>query len=277
MALIRCTECGKEISDKATACPHCGCPVQIQSLDYDSKSQPQLQQESNGGRGCSSLPLWRKIIGIIFLVAGLVHTVGIFTDCLFMVHAVFMLICYIGGVWLLKNTLKSVLYTFAIVALLIIVSIPVYTNNSIQEARRKELASRFVSVESITKNIENTIWTYTHSLKSEDDGEYWYRLHFKNGQLYMQQAQPVDGQWGNPKIIEYEVGEHRYADTGELYVSVNWQEGGDHYIFVPENGFLQINMVHYSMRGWDLSTRHYVGTSSVSLILHEEDIDPWDK
>lgn len=27
MALIKCPECGKEISDKATACPNCGCPV----------------------------------------------------------------------------------------------------------------------------------------------------------------------------------------------------------------------------------------------------------
>ncbi|MBE6983601.1 MAG: zinc-ribbon domain-containing protein [Ruminococcaceae bacterium] len=27
MALIKCTECGKEISDKAVACPHCGCPT----------------------------------------------------------------------------------------------------------------------------------------------------------------------------------------------------------------------------------------------------------
>lgn len=27
MALIKCRECGKEISDQATACPNCGCPV----------------------------------------------------------------------------------------------------------------------------------------------------------------------------------------------------------------------------------------------------------
>lgn len=27
MALILCEECGKEISDKACSCPHCGCPV----------------------------------------------------------------------------------------------------------------------------------------------------------------------------------------------------------------------------------------------------------
>lgn len=28
MSLIRCSECGKEISDKATACVHCGCPIE---------------------------------------------------------------------------------------------------------------------------------------------------------------------------------------------------------------------------------------------------------
>lgn len=27
MALIKCSECGMEISDKAKACPGCGCPV----------------------------------------------------------------------------------------------------------------------------------------------------------------------------------------------------------------------------------------------------------
>lgn len=27
MSLINCTECGKEISDKATSCPHCGAPI----------------------------------------------------------------------------------------------------------------------------------------------------------------------------------------------------------------------------------------------------------
>lgn len=27
MALIKCPECGKEISDKAGACPNCGCPI----------------------------------------------------------------------------------------------------------------------------------------------------------------------------------------------------------------------------------------------------------
>ena len=29
MSLIKCSECGKEISDKAGICPHCGCPIKI--------------------------------------------------------------------------------------------------------------------------------------------------------------------------------------------------------------------------------------------------------
>ena len=27
MALIKCGECGREVSDKAVNCPHCGCPI----------------------------------------------------------------------------------------------------------------------------------------------------------------------------------------------------------------------------------------------------------
>lgn len=33
MALIKCSECGKEISDKATACPGCGAPIQLGRVD----------------------------------------------------------------------------------------------------------------------------------------------------------------------------------------------------------------------------------------------------
>jgi tellurium resistance protein TerD len=32
MALISCPECSREISDKAAACPHCGCPVEKETV-----------------------------------------------------------------------------------------------------------------------------------------------------------------------------------------------------------------------------------------------------
>lgn len=33
MAMIRCTECGREVSDKATTCPNCGAPVDAETAD----------------------------------------------------------------------------------------------------------------------------------------------------------------------------------------------------------------------------------------------------
>ena len=34
MALIKCTECGKEVIDKASSCPNCGCPVGAEKRAY---------------------------------------------------------------------------------------------------------------------------------------------------------------------------------------------------------------------------------------------------
>lgn len=91
MALIKCTECGKEISDKATACPHCGCPVVSQTQCHDDTYQPQQQQ---------SKPL---IPIIIALTAYIILTVVIcnihddsFADPLIQVHndMFFCYLCY---------------------------------------------------------------------------------------------------------------------------------------------------------------------------------------
>ena len=38
MALIKCYECGKEISDKAPSCPHCGAP-QLVSKNKEVKAK----------------------------------------------------------------------------------------------------------------------------------------------------------------------------------------------------------------------------------------------
>ncbi|MBE6244151.1 MAG: zinc-ribbon domain-containing protein [Bacteroidales bacterium] len=41
MALIKCKECGKEISDLAASCPHCGAPLKAAS----TAPQPNYQQQ----------------------------------------------------------------------------------------------------------------------------------------------------------------------------------------------------------------------------------------
>lgn len=46
MALIKCPECGKEISDKAAACPNCGAPItqQSEAPDVEVQSTPNLSE-----------------------------------------------------------------------------------------------------------------------------------------------------------------------------------------------------------------------------------------
>ncbi|MBP5391236.1 MAG: zinc-ribbon domain-containing protein [Bacteroidales bacterium] len=55
MALITCKECGKQVSDQAASCPHCGAPVKAatpapaqQQMNYQQQieAQQKSQQKS---------------------------------------------------------------------------------------------------------------------------------------------------------------------------------------------------------------------------------------
>lgn len=45
MALIECPECGREVSDRAKACPKCACPVgrQVQTVERTGKAWKLVQ------------------------------------------------------------------------------------------------------------------------------------------------------------------------------------------------------------------------------------------
>ena len=49
MALIKCIECGKEISDKANACIHCGCPI-------EKEKRTVIIERKKGFIGCAIVP-----------------------------------------------------------------------------------------------------------------------------------------------------------------------------------------------------------------------------
>lgn len=90
MSLINCRECGKEISDLAVACPHCGAPVINQNnvspnqfVPNQYVQQPNFQpnvpkKQSESGLGIAGLvlgclgiiPLF-AILGFIFSLIGL--------------------------------------------------------------------------------------------------------------------------------------------------------------------------------------------------------------
>ncbi len=73
MALIKCPECGKEISDKAKTCPNCGCPMDGAKIAPNitqsaTTSQPKTKKK---GKGC-------LIFFIIFIIVPSI--IGVFAN-----------------------------------------------------------------------------------------------------------------------------------------------------------------------------------------------------
>lgn len=66
MALIKCPECGKEISDKAPACIHCGCPIQPQQTAYRTETPPTPEKVIQNDQVRMSQ---KQTIAVIVLVA----------------------------------------------------------------------------------------------------------------------------------------------------------------------------------------------------------------
>lgn len=46
MALIKCNECGKEISDKASACPNCACPIETKQENIKDYKELTREEQS---------------------------------------------------------------------------------------------------------------------------------------------------------------------------------------------------------------------------------------
>lgn len=68
MALIKCTECGKEVSDKAATCPNCGAPISAPAPGgmQQPKVEVKVTQEKKKG---SCLKTILIVFGAIFVLA----------------------------------------------------------------------------------------------------------------------------------------------------------------------------------------------------------------
>lgn len=60
MALIKCADCGKEVSDRAKTCPNCGCPIECSIPDFSDETTAETHVEKK--------PINRKKL---FLIVGI--------------------------------------------------------------------------------------------------------------------------------------------------------------------------------------------------------------
>ncbi len=66
MAMIKCSDCGKDISDKAATCPGCGAPINEVPLKIQ-KDHPQMVKRSGG--------TWEGI-GFLLIVGGMISGIA---------------------------------------------------------------------------------------------------------------------------------------------------------------------------------------------------------
>lgn len=79
MALIKCAECGQEISDSSKRCPHCGCKtsksIKIDRAQTKAERQQKAQEEwENASEG-------QKTFSMIFLIILIVAGLFLFKSC----------------------------------------------------------------------------------------------------------------------------------------------------------------------------------------------------
>ena len=66
MALMNCDECGKELSEYATLCPHCGAPAEI-ALQTFRREQERLEQERLKQELLEQKPVLSDLLGFNLL------------------------------------------------------------------------------------------------------------------------------------------------------------------------------------------------------------------
>lgn len=91
MALIKCSECGKEVSDKAAACPGCNAPF----------------GKEGGVKRLTTIQRTSKSIKLQGLLAGIMIIVGVYLMVADPANGSAPLIFLIGFIWFIMNRIRQ--------------------------------------------------------------------------------------------------------------------------------------------------------------------------
>lgn len=65
MAIIKCIECGKDISSFAPSCPHCGCPAEYQGKKPTEQDVPVISEETISRPLLKNQDEWEAILELV--------------------------------------------------------------------------------------------------------------------------------------------------------------------------------------------------------------------
>ncbi|MBO5296779.1 MAG: hypothetical protein J6B03_04200 [Candidatus Homeothermus sp.] len=201
MALTTCKECGGKMSDRATECPHCGCPREFQDripfqAEVSNKSQA---QSMDGAKRQKSKPY--RIIAI-----SLVAILGV---SMVVLLGNFVLFNYFGigsarlcG-WKSDNEIEE--------AAVVEIEDPI--DEKIKNAK---------TIEDVRTLLNGTTWHYTENL-SDSQIEGWFKVRFEDNNYISYTALPSYGTWTETERGQYKISEGRFSNTGEKYICVEWK------------------------------------------------------
>ncbi len=72
MPMIKCPECGKEISDKAAACPNCGCPIKKSNAEFIKQNTEEMWEKDDNCVSNEESPV--SIISLVCYVSGVIFS-----------------------------------------------------------------------------------------------------------------------------------------------------------------------------------------------------------
>jgi len=115
MALIKCSECGREISDKAPACPGCGNPIRNQgNTEIQELVKKEVETEENTENGSLKIGAINKIpkrasldfVILFFIVDLFLYWIISWSNKVFATGTFWFVAVYIGIPWFLIYYIK---------------------------------------------------------------------------------------------------------------------------------------------------------------------------
>ncbi len=100
MALINCTECNHEVSNKAEACPKCGAPIASARETVAAGTQIKTVQETSKKFKLQSL------ISVLLIIIGVVWVIAVSNGPQSEPSALPGLIIFIGLIWYIVNRFR---------------------------------------------------------------------------------------------------------------------------------------------------------------------------